>query len=203
MDFKTHLETAWHQTLKYIAPLILMTLVMVVVSIVSVGILAMTMMAGYIKSILEMMRHDRQPQIQDLFSRFDLFLPLFGFSVGAAIAVAIGFNLLILPGLALVCLLAFGCLYMIPLMVDREMGLLEAIKTSWHISTQDNLADQVVVAILYVGFISIGVSTFGLGTLITQPFATVFLIGVYLEKQNKRNESNLTDDQPPEPDSCL
>ena len=189
MDFKTHLETAWHQTLKYLAPLILMTLVMVVISMATAGILALTMMAGYVQAIVDMMRNDRPPRIQDLFSRIDLFFPLLVFSIGAAMAVAIGFKLLILPGLAVACFLAFGCLYVIPLMVDRGMGLMDAIKTSWQMAIQDNLADQVVVAILYVGFVSVGLSTFGLGTLITQPFATVFLISVYFEKHKGLNET--------------
>lgn len=189
MDFKTHLETAWHQTLKYLAPLILMTLVMVVISVLTAGIFALTMMAGYLQAITEMMRHDRQPRIQDLFSRVDLFFPLLVFSVGAAVAVAIGFKLLILPGLAVTCFLAFGCLYVIPLMVDRGMGLMDAIKTSWQLAIQDSLADQIVVAILYVGFVSIGLSTLGLGTLITQPFATVFLVSVYFEKSGGLDET--------------
>ncbi len=47
MNFKNHLETAWNQTLQFIAPLIFMTLVMFVVSSLTLGILAPVAMAGY------------------------------------------------------------------------------------------------------------------------------------------------------------
>jgi hypothetical protein len=195
MDFKSHLEIAWHQTLKNLAPLILMTLVWVIISTVTLGILSLAMMAGYIQSILKMMRHDRQPQIQDLFSAMNLFLPLLAFSIIAAVVIGIGLKMFVLPGLAVICALAFGCLYMVPLMVDRRLGLVDAVKASWQLATQDNLADQVVVAILFLGFIAIGSSVF-IGTLLTQPFALVFLISVYLEKIKSLDESV---DQPPAP----
>lgn len=181
MNFKSHLEVAWQQTLKYLAPLILMTLVWVIVSTVTLGILALVMMAGYIRSILQMIRHDRQPQIKDLFSTMGLFLPLLAFSIVTAVVIAIGLNLFVLPGLAVICAVAFGFLYMVPLMVDRGQGLVDAVKTSWQLATQDNLADQVVVVILFLGFIAIGSSVF-IGTLLTQPFAMVFLVSVYMEK---------------------
>lgn len=181
MDFKSHLEVAWQQTLKYLAPLILMTLVWVIVSTVTLGILALVMMAGYVQSIMQMIRHDRQPQIQDLFSTMNLFLPLLAFTIVAVVVIAVGLNIFVLPGLAVICALAFGCLYMVPLMVDRRLGLVDAVKTSWQLAIQDNLADQVVVVILFLGFIAIGSSVF-IGTLLTQPFAMVFLVSVYMEK---------------------
>ena len=46
MDIKKHMETAWGMTLKFVVPLILMTLVMAVVSAVTLGILAPVTMAG-------------------------------------------------------------------------------------------------------------------------------------------------------------
>jgi hypothetical protein len=181
MNFKNHLEIAWNQTLKHLSPMILMTLVMMIVSIATLGILFLVMMAGYINAILLMLRDDRPPQIQDLFSKMNLFLPLLLFSIAMAIIIAIGLRLFVLPGLAVACALAFGCLYVVPLMVEQKIDLVAAIKTSWQMSVQDNLADQIVVVILYLGFIAIGSSVF-IGTLLTQPFATVFLISVYQEK---------------------
>ena len=185
MDFKWHLETAWNQTLKYLSPLIIMTLILVIVSSVTFGILTMVMMAGYINAILQMLRDDRPPQIQDLFSKMNLFLPLFIFSIAAAIIISIGFKLLVLPGLSFACALAFGCLYVIPLMVDQKLGIIQAIKSSWDMAMKNNIADQVVVTILYVGLISIGISTLGIGIFLTHPFATVFIGSVYLEKQKQ------------------
>jgi hypothetical protein len=181
MDIKKHLEIAWNLTLKNIVPLILMTLVMLVVSFFTLGILAPVMLAGYMQSILLMMRNGREPSIGDIFSEMRLFLPLLGFGIVAFIAIMIGFTLFFLPGLALILALTFGCFYMLPLMTDRRMGLIDAIKESWQMAVKGNVADHVVVVILYVALVAIGSSIF-IGSLLTLPFGTILLISVYLER---------------------
>ncbi len=151
MDFKEHLLTAWDLTLNFIAPLILMTLVMGIVSLFSLGILAPVTMAGYIHSILLMLREGREPKVQDLFSQMKLFLPLLGFAIIVFIAMMIGFVLLILPGIIVVLAVTFSCLYMLPLMTDKKLGLIDAIKESFSMATQENVLDHVVTLILVVG----------------------------------------------------
>lgn len=167
--------------LKNLVPLILMTLVMTALSVVSCGILASVMLAGYYQAILLMLRNGRTPTIQDLFSEMRLFLPLLVFSIVVFIATMIGFMLFVIPGIAVVCLLAFGCLYMLPLMTDQKMGLVDAVKKSWQMATQGNVADHVVVVILYIGLMAIGGSVF-IGFLVTQPFATIFILSVFEER---------------------
>ncbi|MCF8062684.1 MAG: hypothetical protein K9M82_09230 [Deltaproteobacteria bacterium] len=181
MDFKAHLETAWTLTLRYIAPLILMTLAMGVVSFLSLGILAPVIMAGYMHSILLMIREGREPRVQDIFSQLRLFLPLFLFGLAVFFAIMIGFALLVLPGLAVALAVSFGCLYVLPLMTDKGMGLVEAVKESFRMSTGKSTLDQIVVMVLYLGLSAVGGSVF-IGWLFTQPFATVFLLSVYEEK---------------------
>lgn len=196
MDFKKHLENAWNQTLRHLVMLILMTLVMSVVSVLTLGILAPVMLAGYFQSILSMMRDGREPGIQDLFSQMNLFLPLLGFSILVFIAITVGFMLFVLPGIAVVCAVAFGCLYMLPLMTDQRLGLVDAVKKSWQMAMQGNVADHVVVVILFIGLIAIGSSVF-IGTLLTQPFATVFVISVYLERVESSNGNAAASPPPP------
>lgn len=181
MDFKKHLENAWNLMLKNLVPLILMTLVMTALSVVTFGILASVMLAGYYQAILLMLRNGRTPTIQDLFSEMRLFLPLLVFSIVVFFAMMIGFMLFVIPGIAVVCLLAFGCLYMLPLMTDQKMGLVDAVKKSWQMATQGNVADHVVVVILYIGLMAIGGSVF-IGFLVTQPFATIFILSVFEER---------------------
>ncbi len=181
MDFKKHLEVAWNLTLGHIASLILMTLVMIVASFFTLGILAPVMMAGYMHAIVLMMRDGREPRIQDLFSQMKLFLPLLLFSIAVLIVTMIGFFMLVLPGILVLVAVTFGCLYMLPLMTDKQMGLLDAVKASWQMAVKDTVADHLVVVILFVGLMAIGGSVF-IGTLFTQPFASVFVISVYLEK---------------------
>jgi len=181
LNFKGHLETAWELTLKNIAPLIIMTLVMFVMCFLTLGVLSFVMMAGYFHSILRMLREGREPQLKDLFSHMRLFFPLLGFAVVVFIAVLIGFSLFFLPGLAVVLSVSYCCLFMLPLMSDKNPGLMKAIKTSYSIVMQGNMTDMVAVYIIFVGLLAIGSSVF-IGFLLTQPFASVFLMSVYEEK---------------------
>lgn len=181
MDFKTHLESAWKLTLAHIIPLIFMTLVMTVVSGLTLGLLAPVTMAGFIHAIILLVRDGREPKIQDVFSQMRLFIPLLLFGIVCGIAIMIGFMILFLPGILLTLAITFCCLYMIPLMTDKGLGLTEAIKESYHMSIRGQVMDHVVVAVLYIGIIAIGGSFF-IGFLFTCPLATVLLASVYLEK---------------------
>ncbi len=184
MDFKKHLETAWNLTLKFLAPLVFMTLVMFILWILTLGILAPVTMAGYMQSILLMVRDGREPKIQDLFSQMKLFLPLLGFGIVVFIITMIGFILLVLPGIIISLAVSFVCLYMLPLMTDKKLGLIEAIKESFSMTTHDVLIDQLLVFILFMGISAVGSAVF-IGVLFTQPLATIFLLSVYEEKTNK------------------
>ena len=181
MDFKKHLETAWNLTLKYIASLIIMTFIMFVVSFFTLGILAPVTMAGYTQSILLMLREKREPKISDLFSQFHLFLPLLAFAIVVAIVTVIGFMLLILPGFIIILLVSFACIYMVPLMVDKKLNLIDAVKESYSMSIRGVLVDNIVVVLIYIGNCMIG-SSVAVGTLFTQPLATIFLLSVYETK---------------------
>lgn len=181
MDFKYHLETAWKLTLKYIVPLILMTLVLGIAGMLTLGILTPIVMAGYMQSILRMIRDGREPRVQDLFSEMRLFLPLLAFGLVVLVAVWIGLMLFFIPGILVVVAVSFGCLYVLPLMTDKNLGIIEAVKESWAMATRDNIVEHIIVMLLFLGISSIGGSVL-LGWLFTQPLATVFLISVYYEK---------------------
>ncbi len=200
MDFKMHLERSWDITLNHLVMLIFMTLVMMVVSIVTLGILAPVLMAGYIQSIILLVRDRREPRMEDLFSQMSLFLPLLVFCILFGIVVIIGFTLIIIPGFLVALAAAFGCLYMLPLMTDRQMGLVDALKTSWQMALKENVADHIVVVILFFGLMAIGSSVF-IGTLFTQPFATVFLASVYLERVKEEKEIHSPPPPPSEPNA--
>jgi hypothetical protein len=187
MDFKTHLEKAWRLTLKYIAPLIIMTLVMIAASFFSLGILGPVTLAGYMHSILLMIREGREPKVQDVFSHMKLFFPLLLFGVVVFLAALIGFSLLVIPGIAVVLAVAYCCLYMLPLMTDRDRGLFDAVKESFAMTTNGSWIDNLAIFIIFLGVIALGSTTF-IGALFTQPFATIFLMSVYDEKKGKGEE---------------
>lgn len=181
MDFKVHLERAWSQTLQSLVPLVLMTLLWSVLVFVSIGILAPVVTAGYFQSILQLIRNGREPQVQDIFSEMRLFLPLLGFGVGVFILTLIGFSLFFLPGIVIICGITFVCLYMFPLMTDRNFGLIDGIKESFRMVTGEDMMDHVITALLYVAITAVGSSVF-IGWVFTQPLATIFLLSVYEQK---------------------
>jgi uncharacterized membrane protein len=129
-------------------------------------------------SILLLIREGREPKIQDIFSHMRLFFPLLLFGIVIFIITLIGIMLLFLPGVLFVLAISFCCIYMLPLMTDRNLGLIDAIKESFTMVTQEQLVDHVVVFILFVGISAIGSSVF-IGSLFTQPLATLFLMSVY------------------------
>lgn len=188
MDFKGHLATAWEMTLKHIVSLIVMTFVMIVVGCITLGILAPVMAAGYVQSILLMLREGREPTIKDLFSEMRLFFPLLVFGIVALIAIWIGFLLLFIPGIIVIAALIFCCLYMLPLMTDKKLGLIDAIKESYAMAVRDGVSEHIVVAVIFIVISAIGNAVL-LGSLFTQPLATVFLLSVYEEKLGRSGAS--------------
>jgi VanZ family protein len=181
MDFKRHIETAWNLTLGNVVSLILITLVMVAVSSLTLGILAPVTLAGYTQSLLQLMRDGREPKVQDLFAHMNLFLPLLGFGIAVFVATAIGFTLLFLPGIFVVVAVTFCCIYMMPLMTDKNKGLVDAVKESYAMGRSGELVDHVVVVIIFMAISMIGGTIF-IGVLFTQPLATLFLLSTYEEK---------------------
>jgi len=181
MDFKQLIESAFNLTLEKIVPLILLTLLLIAISTLSFGLLAPVASAGYMYAIILLIREGREPRLQDIFSQMNLFLPLLGFGILATLVIFIGYMLLVLPGIILACLITYTCLYMLPLMTDRKMPLVEAVKESYRMTTTGSMADNIIVAVLFIGVVTIGGSTM-IGALFTQPFATVFIALIYEEK---------------------
>lgn len=183
MDFKRHIEAAWNLTLGNVVSLILMTLVMVAVGSLTLGILAPVTMAGYTQSLLQLIRNGREPKVQDLFSHMNLFLPLLGFGIAVFVATSIGFMLLFIPGIVIVVAVTYCCIYMMPLMTDKQLDIVEAVKESYAMGRRGELVDHVVVVIIFMAITVIGGTVF-IGVLFTQPLATLFLLSPYEEKIN-------------------
>lgn len=198
MDFKLHLERAWSLTLQHLVPLILMTLLWSVLSAISLGILAPVVSAAYFQSILQMIRNGREPQVQDLFSEMRLFLPLLGFGVAVFLVSLIGFSFFFLPGAVVLCGITFCCLYLFPLMTDRNYGLADAVKESFRMVTGDDIMDHAITALLFIAVTAVGSSVF-IGWIFTQPLATIFLLSVYEQKVTGTPPAPPAPKEPPSP----
>lgn len=193
MDFKKLIVQSWNLTLNFIGPILLITLVQLIVSFISFGILAPVTMAGYVQSLLRTAREGRPPEIGDLFSQMRLFLPLFLFALLVVVVTFIGFALLIVPGFIVIGFVVFASFYLVPLMTDQNLGLFDAIKTSWEHAVKPPVSDHLIVAIIYIAIMSLG-SSLLFAFLFTQPLATFVLAGAYLETfQAEIKEERTTD----------
>lgn len=181
MNIKDHLSNAFSLTLSHIVPLVLMTLVMTILGVVTLGILFPVMLAGYSYALLLLVREGRPPTVGDLFSHMKLFFPLLIFGVISFIVLFIGYMLLLLPGILLTLALIFSCLYLLFFMTDKDMGIIDAIRASYDMAVSGEISEHVVVVILYIIFTIVGSSVILL-TLLTQPFATLFIASVFDER---------------------
>jgi len=187
MNFKDLVVRSWQNTLDYIGPLLLITLVQLVLIIISLGILAPVTTAGYLNSLLRVVREDRKPEVGDLFSQMRLFLPLFILSLLIAVVAFVGFTLLILPGFAVLAFISFAAFYLLPFMVDQQLGLFDALKASWNTALEEPVSDHIIVVIIYVAIMSLG-SSLWFAFLITTPVATFIMIEAYRERVLDKND---------------
>ncbi len=195
MDFKEYFEQAWQVFTGHFAPILVNTLVMIVVSIASLGILAPVVSAGYMQSLLLALREDRPPEVKDLFAHMDLFFPLFGFVALFIIVVFIGLVFLILPGIAILLAGTYFLIYMLPLMTDQRLGLVEAIKESSRMAMEQPIVEHIAVVAVLIILDSIG-SSIVFGGLVTHPYACLFILAVYEVKKQRQISSSSTEPPP-------
>lgn len=198
MDFKMHIERGWNTVWSFVGPVLLLTVVQLIVSVLSLGILAPVTGAGYMHSLLLAMRDGRVPETRDLFSQMSLFLPLFLFGLGAMVVIGIGYLMLFLPGLLLTIGLAFACLYMIPLMTDRNMKVMDAVRESWTIAKRDPISDQIIITIIYLAVFGLG-SSIPFGIVVAQPVATAIILSVYEERIGEKSSISKDKQEKPAP----
>lgn len=181
MDLQKHLEQGWKTFIQFIGPTLLLTLVFFAVSFFSLGILAPVTSAGYFQSLLRAHRDARCPEVKDLFSYMALFLPLFLFGLVSFLAMLLGFILFVLPGFAVMILLCFACLYLLPLMTDRNMGLVDGLKKSWDMAMAPPVGDHIIITVVYIGLVSVG-GSLPFVILLAQPLATCIVVSFYLDR---------------------
>jgi hypothetical protein len=178
MDIAHHIETAWKHCIHNLLPLALLSLSAAAVSIFSFSILAPVAFAGYIYSIFQLLKFNRQPRPGDVFSQLHLFFPLLLFWIAILLITFIGFTLMIIPGFIFSIIISYTGLYVIPIMIDKQYGLLDAIKKSISIVTHSQRADHFFVFIIFTALSIAGGASF-FGFLFIQPFATLFLLSAY------------------------
>ena len=184
MDFKLHFERSWQVGTSFFVPVLINTLVLFGVSIISLGLMAPVLSAGYMQSLLLALREKRKPDVKDLFAHMDLFFPLLGFTILFVLVAGIGLLMLVLPGIAIILAGTFFLAYMLPLMTDQKMDLFEAIKASYQMALEDPIGEHVAVVAVFLILSSIG-SSIAIGVLLTHPYSCLFVLSAYEEKRQR------------------
>lgn len=179
MDLGRALEDAWRLFVKDVVALIIGVLLAIILSVVSIGILAGPLMGGLFMMVSRRVREGRPAEIGDIFGKFDRFGSLFGAFWVLGILTAIGFLFFIVPGL----LLSAIWFYVFLFIVDRDMSMGEAMSASRELVMRIGLWWHVAV-VLVIAIVSavIGHIT-GIGFLLTYPLTITLITAMYFRGQ--------------------
>jgi hypothetical protein len=169
IDIGLIFRQGWRRFIDDIGVLLIATLIAIGLTIVSLGILGGPLLAGLYGMVNMRLRDGRRPEIGDVFAGFSRFWSYFG--AGLALLVLIGLaSITIIGGV----LLATIWLYVFPLMVDRGIGLGEAMKASKDLVMQGGFWEHLALVILLIVIHAAAPSPLGIVVL---PF-TIVTVGV-------------------------
>ncbi len=144
------------------------------------GILGGPLLLGYYRALAKM-DAGQTPDINDLFSGFDKFIPSFLVVLLTGVLIAIGYCLCIVPGLIIAPLLPVS----LCVIARGEGDAIAAIKAGWN-ALQPNIVMAALTAIILSILSSLGVFACGVGILFTLPIA---LAGTYKLSQQMLGET--------------
>jgi hypothetical protein len=160
----------WRLFLKDIVHLLIATVVGVALSIVSLGILAGPLCAGLHKMVVLRVRDGKEPKWDDVFGGLERFWAYLGAALFLAVVVGLAW-ITVVGGV----LLGTIWLYVFPLMVDKGMGLGEALGTSYRMVRENGFWEHLALVILFAVITSIGGPAF----LVTLPLTVVTTMAAY------------------------
>jgi hypothetical protein len=180
LDIGLTFRRAWGLFVKDIAPLLIGGLIAGALSVLTLGILAGPLFAGLYGMVVGRVRDGRQPHVGDVFAGFQRFWSYFGAALVLVILIGLA-SLTVVGGF----LLATIWIYVFPLMVDRGMGLSEAMSTSKDMVMKAGFWDH--LALIVLGFV-IAVAVPGVLTILTTPFLIVAVTAAYYLVQGRDEE---------------
>src|SRR6185503_4977789 len=112
----------------------------------------------------------------DLFSGAPFFVSVLVANLVCAIAISIGMVLLIVPGV----ILALGLCMTMPLVIDRNLGPIEALTESWKL-TDGHKMNLFVFGLIAIGLVIAGLCACGVGLLLVTPLLYIAHMYIYLK----------------------
>jgi hypothetical protein len=171
LDIARVFKQAWRLFVDDIGPLLIGALVACILSVLTLGILAGPLAAGLYGMVVGRVRDGRRPEVGDVFGQFHRFGAFFFAALVLVVLIGLA-SITIVGGF----LLATIWLYVFPLMVDRGMGLGEAMKTSKDMVLEGGFWEHLALVIV---FVVISAVADGLLGLLATPFMIVAVTVAY------------------------
>lgn len=171
VDVGRVLAAAGRAFLDDIVPLVLATLVTVVLTVLTLGVLAGPLTAGLCAMVIARHRDGTKPAVGDVFSQLDRFWSFFGAAL--LLALLIGLACITVVGGVL---LAAIWVYVFPIMVDRRLGVFDAMRESKDMVLASGFWEHLGLVLLLLIVNAFGHGPIGL---VTAPFTIVTIVVAY------------------------
>jgi hypothetical protein len=136
---------SWRLFVQDIGTLIVAALIAVALGVVTIGILAGPLVAGLYGMVGGRVRDGRRPQVGDVFNQMPRFWSFFGAALALGLLIGLA-AITIIGGV----LLATIWIYVFPLMVDRGMGLGQAMRESQNLVMRAGFWEHFALVIIFI-----------------------------------------------------
>jgi uncharacterized membrane protein YvlD (DUF360 family) len=171
LDVGQAFKGGWNAFTADIVPLLVGTLIAGLLSIITLGILAGPLTAGLYNMVVGRVRDGRPAQIGDVFSCMNRFWGFLWAAIVLVVLIALA-SLTIVGGV----LLATIWIYVFPFMVDRKMGLTEAMSASYHQVADNGFWEHLALLVIFAAVSAIANGWVGI---LTTPFTIAVIVGAY------------------------
>ena len=171
LDVGLAFKKGWDAFTADIVPFLVGALIAGLLSIITLGILAGPLTAGLYNMAIRRMRDGRRAEIGDVFSCFDRFWSYLWAAIVLVVLIGLA-SITIVGGV----LLATVWIYVFPFMVDRRMGLGQAMSASYHRVVDNGFWEHLA---LIVVFLAVSAVANGWVGIVTFPFTIAVIAGAY------------------------
>jgi hypothetical protein len=185
VDISRVLKNGWELFAKDIGPLLVGYLIAGILSVLTLLILAGPLAGGLFKMVVRRVREGRTAEIGDVFDCMDQFGTLFLAVVVLSVSIGVGLIFLIVPGIYLATI----WIYVIPLIVDKKIGLAEAMSRSKELVMAKNIGTHFAMLLLIgIGSAVLSGVTGGAGSLLVGPLTIAIIGAMYFIVQGESDK---------------
>jgi uncharacterized membrane protein YvlD (DUF360 family) len=176
LDVGLAFKKGWDAFTADIVPFLVGSLIAGLLTIITLGILGGPLVAGLYNMAISRIRDGRRAEIGDVFSCFDRFWAYLWAAIVLVVLIGLA-SLTIVGGV----LLATIWIYVFPFMVDRRMGLTDAMSASYHRVMDNGFWEHLALIVL---FAAISAVTNGWVGFIVTPFTIAVIAGGYFASRD-------------------